>query len=67
MSDDINNKIRKLNKEYLNLAEDVKLADVRFSNMWLRLRENEKAIEKCAKLINSIVELLKLNLEKKEK
>ena len=57
---------RDINKKYLNLSEDVKLGDKRFSNMWLRLIENEKNIERCAKSIDNIVKLLKLNIENKE-
>ena len=63
---EVKREIRDINKKYLNLSEDVKLGDKRFSNMWLRLIENEKNIERCAKSIDNIVKLLKLNIENKE-
>ena len=60
---EIEKEIRILNKKYFELYEMLNFSNSRFANMHLRIVENDKNIEKSAKLISKLSEIIK----KKEK
>ena len=60
---EIEKEIRILNKKYFELYEMLNFCNSRFANMHLRIVGNDKNIEKSAKLISKLSEIIK----KKEK